>query len=237
MRHTTFALLLLSLVISGCERAYDFDRDIVSKATGNETRLFDVDYQIDKRLALFPENGVIKNETKSCEARYGNTRERQVKFDREQFGKLLTIYYWKVEFQKETISPGAPGLRGKETWDYTVYFKVSDKKKPNENRAGSQQVDLGPGTPPAGETKASSSDSMLVGIYECASPMWVLQLKSDGSYLMEALDSGNRFQGNWTANGKSGVLKPTTGASLTFTAEGKDAVVIDKYGYRFLKTR
>lgn len=83
----------------------------------------------------------------------------------------------------------------------------------------------------------SSLERKLVGIYECASPMWVIQLKSGGGYAMEALDTGNRYSGTWAASGDSGILKPDVGASLTFTIYSDGALKIDKYGYTFVRTR
>jgi hypothetical protein len=82
-----------------------------------------------------------------------------------------------------------------------------------------------------------SSERRLAGIYQCATPMWTLQLKSDGSYLMEALDTGDRFKGTWSVDGTDGTLDSTTAASMSFTVQSDGAIVIDKYGYTFVRTQ
>ena len=88
-------------------------------------------------------------------------------------------------------------------------------------------------------TSGSPSNSKLVGVYECPSPMWALQLNSDGSYVMEARESGSSFRGTWSASGSSGLLEGTypSKATMTFTIQSDGAIVVDKYGYTFVRTR
>jgi hypothetical protein len=92
---------------------------------------------------------------------------------------------------------------------------------------------------PTGEQWGSASEKKLVGVYECRSPVWTLQLKSDGSYAMEARESGSSFRGTWSASGSSGLLHGTypSKATMTFSIQNDGAVVVDKYGYTFVQTR
>jgi TM2 domain-containing membrane protein YozV len=94
----------------------------------------------------------------------------------------------------------------------------------------------------SGSTASSSGwgspqERKLVGVYECASPMWVLQLKSGGSHVMQALDTGDTFRGTWSLSGSSGILSSKTSAPLTFTVQSDGGIVVDKYGYTFVRTR
>jgi TM2 domain-containing membrane protein YozV len=109
----------------------------------------------------------------------------------------------------------------------------------------SRSVETGPSAGGLGSSSgasgqgASPSNSRLVGVYECPSPMWALQLNSDGSYIMEARDSGSTFRGTWSASGSSGLLNGTypSKATMSFTVQGDGAIVVEKYGYTFVKTR
>lgn len=85
----------------------------------------------------------------------------------------------------------------------------------------------------------SALEKRLVGVYECPNPMWALQLKYGGDYAMEALQSGNSFRGTWTASRSSGILNGTypSKASMTFSIQSDGAIVVDKYGYTFVRTR
>lgn len=90
----------------------------------------------------------------------------------------------------------------------------------------------------SGEVQSQSSfNRKFSGVYECTTPAWVIQLGSDGSYSMQALDSGDKWRGSWESSGNSGVLKPNSAAEMSFTIQGDGALVIDKYGYTFVKTR
>jgi hypothetical protein len=75
---------------------------------------------------------------------------------------------------------------------------------------------------PTGEQWGSASEKKLVGVYECRSPVWTLQLKSDGSYAMEA----RLLHGTYPSK-----------ATMTFSIQNDGAVVVDKYGYTFVQTR
>jgi hypothetical protein len=85
----------------------------------------------------------------------------------------------------------------------------------------------------------SASEKKLVGVYECPNPMWALQLKYGGDYAMEALQSGSNFRGTWSAAGGGVVLEGTypSKATMTVTIQSDGALVIDKYGYTFVRTR
>ena len=84
-------------------------------------------------------------------------------------------------------------------------------------------------------SSGNSTTRKLSGVYQCANPAWTLQLRSDGTFAMQALDSGDSWHGTWSADGASGTLEPTSAASMSFTIEGDGAIVIDKYGYMFVR--
>jgi hypothetical protein len=85
----------------------------------------------------------------------------------------------------------------------------------------------------------SSQEHRLVGIYQCATPAWVLQLKWGGNYAMETLDTGDKFSGTWSVSGDSGVLSGTypSKADMSISIQSDGAIVIDKYGYTFVRTQ
>jgi hypothetical protein len=65
----------------------------------------------------------------------------------------------------------------------------------------------------------------------------MLNLKSDGTFVMQATDTGSTWQGNWSVKGESGILAPTSAGSLTFAVADDGAITIDKYGYTFVRTQ
>lgn len=75
----------------------------------------------------------------------------------------------------------------------------------------------------------------LAGSYQSSNPDWTLQLHTDGTFDMQAIDTGNKWHGTWSTTGSNGELDPTTAAALSFTVEGDGAIVINKYGYTFVR--
>jgi len=104
----------------------------------------------------------------------------------------------------------------------------SDSTKTGSSSSGSSSSGWG-----------SPLEGKLVGVYECANPMWALQLKSGGDYVMQALDSGSTWRGTWSASGSSGLLEGTSPskATMSISIQSDGAIVIDKYGYTFVRTR
>lgn len=82
----------------------------------------------------------------------------------------------------------------------------------------------------------NSSETQLVGIYQSSNPTWKLQLKFNGTYVMQS-DSGDLFNGTWSVSGTNGILNGTypSKADMSISIPSDGSIVIDKYGYRFTR--
>lgn len=160
--------------------------------------------------------------------------------------QLLTFggcgFWWLIDMViiltgkfKDQNGVDIPNLNPKLSWPIFVVLVILGIA------SGSADTGSSPGSSGSSSGVSSPSRSALerrlVGVYECANPMWVIQLKSDGSFLQEALDTGDRFRGTWSASGGEGVMYTDTGVPLTFSIQSDGAIVIDKYGYTFVRTR
>ena len=135
---------------------------------------------------------------------------------------------------KDKQGVAIPNISPKMSWSvFVIVVLIGLASRSSEPSASSGS--RGSTTPSSGW--GSSQERRLVGIYQCATPAWVLQLKSGGGYAMEALDSGNKFSGTWTLSGDSGMLNGSSSASMSFTVQSDGAIVVDKYGYTFVRTQ
>lgn len=82
----------------------------------------------------------------------------------------------------------------------------------------------------------SPSETKLVGVYQLSNPAWKLQLKFNGTYVLQAV-TGDVYNGTWSGNGTHGILSGTypskAAMSISFPSDG--SIVIDRYGYRFMR--
>lgn len=202
------ALIVSLLAICGCEKTYDFDKDIASKCQREDSAWYS-DYQTDKRLAVLPATGTIWTDLKSRTPSGGMTRERTVKADRENVGKMLSIYYWKVDFKEEQITPLPESLR-RETWNYKVAFKVADKKSPLDPKDKQQQVNLAPSGGASETATDNNVDTDPSGTWTSGDKNSVysrLVVRSSGTFSFQTVDfTGDvkgGYSGTWKMNGKS----------------------------------
>jgi len=136
---------------------------------------------------------------------------------------------------KDKQGVAIPNISPKMSWSVFVIVVIIGLASGGSNESSSSSGSSHSTTSSSGW--GSSQERRLVGIYQCATPAGVLQLKSGGRYAMEALESGNTFSGTWSVSGDSGILHGSSSADMTMTIQSDGAIVIDKYGYTFVRTQ
>ena len=216
------------LINCGCERAYDFKKDMWEKSGPHQDYLWNVDSDIEKRLALCPASGLIWVES-TLILNPEFPRESQMLRQRETAGKMLSIYYWKVSCKEETFTH-LPPVSEKEQFRYRVCFKVSEKKSGSgDKRSELKKVtfDLGRPSVAASSSKGSSkaggssrtSERMVIGRWVgMKDGLTVLDvtLYSGGSCVYSSGDyaGGHTSRGKWGLDGNTVTIDMADGGSL-----------------------